>query len=665
MRRRVAKVAFALLFLVIVAGLLEFSASQLVKRGVWKVAPPNAYSPESQFYDGTHPIFGVWHLPNAEIEHPRVCFKVRYVSNSVGSRDRERERRSDDPRVIFLGDSFIEGWGLEVEQRLSDRLERATGIEHLNFGMSYFGPYQSLLAYRHLAKGFDHTDVIMAILPENDFIDIDLDLALEIADYSYRYRPYLRKTPDGYERFDYRENRLRRLLRRHSYSYGAARVAAANLRHRLSRHEIEEPLNSRFYDFTDEQFDRLEYILAELADEAEGKRLTVLLLPTVRDFDSYRPGMPTPLSQRLEAVGAREGFRIIDLLPFMAAQTEEWERYSFSCDYHWSSYANWVAARAVFSELRGVSEVSERGAPHIEPVDRTDLVNVHLVARDTDGRYVSDLSGDGIRIFENRELQEVVHFSKSHQPLRIAVVLDSSLDMLRGDRLAQVKKAALQFLDTLEPNDEGLVVSFSETVNVLQGPTPEHGLLTNAIRAAKPSSGTALYDAVWQAAQHLAPFEGRRVLVLLSAGRDEASSGLEPGSLHTFDDVLDTLVRSQVMVFSIGLGNNLDRENVARWPTNDDSANLDASRILLDELRQWAAYTGGRTVIARNAGNLPDAFSEIAADLRNQFSIGYVPSDPKRDGEWRKIDIETPGRAFEVNAREGYYAPLDAGPGGP
>jgi VWFA-related protein len=654
MRRRVAKVAFASLFLVIVGGLLEFSASQLVRRRILNVNPPIAFSPESRFYDGTHPIFGVWHIPNAEIEHPRVCFKARYVSNSVGARDRERESRSDDPRVVFLGDSFIEGWGLDAEQRLTDRLERATGIEHLNFGMAYFGPYQSLLAYQHLAKRFDHTAVVMAILPENDFIDIDLDLAKEITNYSYRYRPYLRKTADGYERFDYRENRLRRLLRRHSYAYAASGAALANLRHRLAGQKEEAPLASRFYEFSDEQFNRVEYILEELASEAENKQLVVLLLPTLRDFETYRTGERTPLSQRLDALDSREGVRVIDLLPLMAAMTDQWERYSFSCDYHWSSYANWVAARAVFSEL------NELIAPRIDP---TDLVRLYVVARDREGRYVSDLGRDHFRIFENREPQSVVEFSTDWQPLRVALVLDSSLQMLSGDRLVQVKKDALQFLEILKRDDEGLVVSFGETARVLQSPTAEKHLLAKAIRAMQPSAGSALYDAIWRATQGLASFEGRRVIVLLSGGRDESANGLEPGSLHTFDDALDAVARNQVMLFSITLGNNVGREHVRRWPTGDGRAVLDASRTLLDELREWSAHTGGRSVIARSVGDLPEAFAEIDADLRNQYSVGYISSDSTRDGRWREIDVETLGRQSEVTAIEGFYAPLNADPG--
>jgi VWFA-related protein len=558
--------------------------------------------------------------------------------------------------VIFLGDSFIEGWGLGAEQRLTDRLERATGIEHLNFGMSYFGPYQSLLAYQHLAKDFDHTAVVMAILPENDFIDIDLDLAMAITDYSYRYRPYLRKTVDGYERFDYRENRLRRLLRRHSYAYAALSAALDNLRHRLSHREVEPPLVSRFYGFTEEQFDRLEYILEELARETEGKQFVVLLLPTARDFEAYRAGEPTPLSQRLEALGAREGIRIIDLLPLMAAHTDQWEHYSFSCDYHWSSYANWVAARAVFSELNGL-----RAAPALlDPVDR---VNLYPVARDRDGRYVRDLSREHFRIFENRKLQKVEHFSMSWQPLRVALILDSSASMSSGDRLAQVKKEALRFLEIMEPGDEGLVVSFNEAASVLQGPTVEKRLLADAIRAVQPGAGAALYDAIWRTAQELAPFDGRRVLVLVSGGRDESASGLEPGSLHGFDDVLDVVTRKQVMVFSIALGNNLGREYVRGWPSGAGGATRDTSRGLLDELRDWAARTGGRSVIARNTGDLPEAFSGITAELRNQYSVGYVSSDSERDGAWREIDVEIPGRAIEVNATEGYYTPPSADAG--
>jgi hypothetical protein len=354
MPRRLLKRTFPLLVLAFVAALFEFSSAGLVKLGLIHVDLPIAHAPESAFYDGDHPIFGVWHVPNAHLVHPRVCFEATYDSNSVGARDRERELKSDEPRVIVLGDSFMEGWGNQAEQRMSNQLEEGTGIEHLNFGMSYFGPYQSLLAYRHLAKKFDHSAVILAILPENDFVDIDLELALESADYAYRYRPYLRRTADGYEHFDYREDRFVRWWRRHSYGFAAYRAARVGINARLFGREIAPVSPSRFYDFEEEQVHRLEYILEQLADETEGRRLVVALLPTKRDFRAFQPGKISPLAQRLEAFGSRESVTVIDLLPLMAAQTRQRDRYFFTCDYHWSPLANFVATGFLRKELKGL-----------------------------------------------------------------------------------------------------------------------------------------------------------------------------------------------------------------------------------------------------------------------------------------------------------------------
>ena len=72
---------------------------------------------------------------------------------------------------------MVEGWGLPDESRFSNLLERVIGVEHLNFGMSHFSPYQSYLVYRDLASGFDHDAVVIGITPENDFVDLDLDRA--------------------------------------------------------------------------------------------------------------------------------------------------------------------------------------------------------------------------------------------------------------------------------------------------------------------------------------------------------------------------------------------------------------------------------------------------------------------------------------------------------
>ena len=86
-------------------------------------------------WQGHHPDYGVWHQPGISARHVSRCFDVEVRTNSLGARDIERSRESDRPRAIFLGDSFSEGWGVPEAERLSNRLETASGFEHLNFAI--------------------------------------------------------------------------------------------------------------------------------------------------------------------------------------------------------------------------------------------------------------------------------------------------------------------------------------------------------------------------------------------------------------------------------------------------------------------------------------------------------------------------------------------------
>lgn len=308
------------------------------------------------FWWGGHPTLGVWRHPDSEGTLPGACFSVTYRTNSVGARDRERPRRADGPRVVVLGDSFLEGWGLELEDRLSDRLERATSIPHLNFAMAHFGPYQELLVYRELASGFEHHAVIASVLPANDFADVELALAESIPDYEYRYRPYLEGEPPHYREVFHREPFLRRLLRQHSYVWNAVASRLGALRSRPR----ERPDRSWFYDAEEPRVQRMEEILRRLAAEVGDRPLAVLLIPTLRDLRRYRRSGPPPLAERLEAAGRRDGYRTIDLLSAMAGRSRNWPAYFLPCDYHWSRFGNRTAEslvrpgleEAIYSKIR-------------------------------------------------------------------------------------------------------------------------------------------------------------------------------------------------------------------------------------------------------------------------------------------------------------------------
>lgn len=135
--------------------------------------------------------WGAWRPPSSTAHSTSTCFSVSYRSNSYGARDRERSVTASGPRAVVLGDSFVEGYGVDEGKRMSNLLEDGLGLEMLNFGSIDFGPLQYAILYERLARRFDHDLVIIGVLPSNDFLDNDLEV--------YRawrhYRPYY--GPDG------------------------------------------------------------------------------------------------------------------------------------------------------------------------------------------------------------------------------------------------------------------------------------------------------------------------------------------------------------------------------------------------------------------------------------------------------------------------------------
>jgi lysophospholipase L1-like esterase len=318
--------------------------------------PPRA---AGSFWDGSHPVFGVWHHPGAAFVHHTDCFTVPYRTNSVGARDKERTVAASGRRVVVLGDSFIEGWGIPDGARLTDLLESAMGIEFANFGMAHQGPYQYYLVYRDLARAYAHDVVLVGVLPVNDLFDLDFEMAKRAPSYAHRYRPYLVGTYPDYREVFYREPRLTGWLRHRSYLYNALAFVVDRARGRDDPDRIASRLtppglvHSYFYDFTDAQFDRLRYSLEKIKEAAGGRTVVVLLLPSHGDFLRYYQSGDSPLARRLDEVLTRNGMTLVDLLPPMFRLTPHWDQYYFlPCDYHLNPYGNRVAAGIVETELR-------------------------------------------------------------------------------------------------------------------------------------------------------------------------------------------------------------------------------------------------------------------------------------------------------------------------
>ena len=289
------------------------------------------------------------------------------------------------------------------------------------------------------------------------------------------------------------------------------------------------------------------------------------------------------------------------------------------------------------------------------------LVNVYAIARDAAGKYVTDLTKGDFAVFENNRPQVIDRFSADRRPLRIAIVLDTSLSM-EGDKLKSAIASAVEFLKIVQPGDEGLVVAFSDKVKIVQDLTSNVNELEAAVRGVMAQGGTALYDAIFKASQRLAEFEGRRVMVVLSDGKDEADNGLEPGSLHTAEEAQERALRDEVMVFAIGLGKSLARD--ARALEENPTARaqeLDyyGRRSLVSILRGFAEATGGSSVFSPGANQLRRSFEQVAEDLRHQYALSYASDDQRHDGSWRAIKVTIARSGVTATNRKGYYAPSD------
>jgi len=304
--------------------------------------------------------------------------------------------------------------------------------------------------------------------------------------------------------------------------------------------------------------------------------------------------------------------------------------------------------RAIVTDAKGQSfetTLATRAMGKPDDFARVDLVNLYVTVRDDSGRFVQGLERKDFQVAESGRVQEISHFSNERQRLVVGMVLDVSLSM-KGDRMEQAREAARSFMEKLEPADRALGICFNEDARLVREETSDHAAVTLALLACQPSGGTALYDAIYRAADRLAPIEGRKVVVLLSDGRDEAASGLDPGSLHTLEEALDRTLRSEVIVYAVGVGERLD-----------EKMDFYGRRSLASILEELSAKTGGRAIFIRRAGQLHKAFDEIGEELRWQYGVAYASNDARRDGAWREVKVTVQRPRAKAATRTGYFAP--------
>ena len=266
------------------------------------------------------------------------------------------------------------------------------------------------------------------------------------------------------------------------------------------------------------------------------------------------------------------------------------------------------------------------------------VVQVIAVVTDDKGRFVSGLGESDFHVFEDDAPQPVSHLIGEGTPREVVVAVDMSSSMT--DAMPQVRKAVRAFLGALRPDDQLTLLAFNDNVFTLARREIDIAARQRAVERLAPWGGTALYDVLLRAMDLLGHRKGRKVLVVFTDGEDQSSRS-------SFADVERRAEVNDAPIYMIGQGR----------------ATTDAK--LRDVLEKLARMSGGRAFHTDRIDELEPAFAQIVDELDNQYLLGYEPSNPARDGSWRRIRLEVEGPGRKVRARQGYRAlPSAAAPEG-
>jgi Ca-activated chloride channel family protein len=272
-----------------------------------------------------------------------------------------------------------------------------------------------------------------------------------------------------------------------------------------------------------------------------------------------------------------------------------------------------------------------------------EVINLTVSVTDNRTRYVTDLDKDDFAIFEDGVKQDLSIFRHDDIPISLALVVDTSASM--DEKLPVAQQAAARFIKTLRPQDQAQVMQFNDRTAVLQEFTPDHERLQEAIKRTEASGPTALHNALYVALKDLTRQKKanelrRRAIVLLSDGEDTAS-------LVNDEQVLELARKTEIAIYAISL-------RPSRVPERNRQQFSQAMHLLTALSRE----TGGQVFFPNSLSELDTVYDRIAEELRTQYSLGYVSSNLRRDGKWRRVVVRAPTReGLTIRHKIGYYAP--------
>ena len=268
-----------------------------------------------------------------------------------------------------------------------------------------------------------------------------------------------------------------------------------------------------------------------------------------------------------------------------------------------------------------------------------DLVLVPVTVTDPMNRLVTGLERENFQVYDNNTGQTIKSFATEDAPLSIGIVFDLSGSM--SSKFIRARKALSEFLRTCNPQDEFFVVGFNDRPAIIVDYTSDVEDVEARMVMLRPQNRTALIDAMYLGVNKLKQAKyDRKALLVISDGGDNRSR-------YTQGELTRSVRESEVQVYSMGIFD-------AYAPTEEEQNGPGL-------LKEVSESTGGRLFIVHEMQDLSDIAERISEELRDEYVLGYTPTDRRRDGTWRKLKVRLlppPGLPLlTAHSREVYYAP--------
>jgi Ca-activated chloride channel family protein len=264
-----------------------------------------------------------------------------------------------------------------------------------------------------------------------------------------------------------------------------------------------------------------------------------------------------------------------------------------------------------------------------------ETVFIKVSVTDPLNRFVTGLSQENFRVYEDKVEQVISHFNQQAAPISVGIIFDVSGSMKDNSNIQKAKNAITRFLESGNPEDEYFLITFNEKTKLAKAFTAKSSALQNEVAFQKPGGQTALYDAVYMGLDQIQRGKNeKKALILITDGEDNSSR-------YSRGEVREFAKESDVQIYGIG-----------------EEGKLGYGRF---EIQNIVNLTGGRVFFPNSFNELDYYIDLVHAELRNQYILGYTPTNKIHDGKWRKIRVKLDAPEglpkLKIRTKEGYYAP--------